>query len=88
MKVSVVLFLVSGVVMLVAGGTQGGMGQTKREASSIRMPYGDRFAPSQPEPFAPQVFSETHGRYNLHLHSSLYFSHDGRRVLFAHQDRP
>ena len=37
-----------------------------------------------PEPFVPEVFS-TAGYFGHNLHSSVYFSPDGRRVYFANQ---
>jgi formylglycine-generating enzyme required for sulfatase activity len=39
-----------------------------------------------PQPFAPEIFS-TEGEFGLLLHSSLYFSEDGKEVLFAHQSK-
>jgi len=39
-----------------------------------------------PQPFVPEIFSPE-GEYGLLLHSSLYFSEDGKQVLFAHQSK-
>jgi formylglycine-generating enzyme required for sulfatase activity len=48
--------------------------------------FGQTLPGPSPKPFAPEIFSPT-GAYRFLLHSSLYFSSNGKMVLFAQQSK-
>lgn len=49
--------------------------------------FGQALPGETPEPFKPELFS-TQGRFAYYLHSSLFFTPDGRRVYFTNQSLP